>query len=319
MIALSRRRGFALISALWLVVALSTLALEVSVIARRRRLVVANMLETVRAERAAASGIEHERARLSQLLLQAGNRPSWNKAATVDAPWENADSSPVDTVQVDGDVAYVVASTDAGTMVNLNTVDGAGLARFLAESSIDALTADALAQAILDWRDADDFRRLRGAERDDYVKSGARELPRNGPFETVNELRFVRGMAPAILSKIAPHLTVLGSSEVNVNKATAAVLLSVPGMTSLAVAAITSAQRSHRRIESLRQLMDMLPSPARSALEQNPIGAARLTFDTHELLVRSRGWVNGSPVRVAETAVVVRMGTTPIVTWRRTE
>jgi len=181
------------------------------------------------------------------------------------------------------------------------------------------LTADALAQAIMDWRDADDFRRLRGAERDDYIKSGARELPSNGPFEAVNELRFVRGMTRSILSHIAPRLTVFGSGQVNVNKASEPVLLSAPGITTLAAAAIAGAQRGHRRIDSLRQLLDLLPVPARTALEQNPIGAARLAFETHELELRSIGWLKGSPVRVHETALVTRMGTTPLVTWRRTE
>src|SRR5690242_17471707 len=73
-----RRRGFALLSAIWLLVALSTLALEMSVIARHRRLAVANTLEAVRAERAAASGIEQERADLGRLLVQSAAGKAWN-------------------------------------------------------------------------------------------------------------------------------------------------------------------------------------------------------------------------------------------------
>jgi len=312
-------RGFALLSALWLLVALSALALEVSVVARHRRLIVANTLESVRGERAAASGVEHERARLARLPVRGGDGASWNGAGSAVDPWQHAGSSATDTVALGDDAFYAVASVDVGTLVNINVVDEVGLTRFLTASSIDPMTADAFAQAIMDWRDADDFRRLRGAERDDYIKNGARELPSNGPFEAADQLRFVRGMSRSILSHIEPQLTVFGSGQVNVNKASEPVLLSLPGMTTLAAAAIAGAQRGHRRIENLRQLLDLLPVPARMALEQNPIGAARLAFETHELELRSVGWLKGSPVRVHETALVTRIGTTPLVTWRRTE
>ena len=158
--------------------ALSTLALEVSVIARHRRLVVANTLESVRAERAAASGVEQERARLA-LLAQSYQRSSRGDAAALLDPWRHADSTNRDTVTMADGASYAVVSADIGTMVNINVVDETGLTRFLIASSIDPITADALSQAIMDWRDADDFRRRRGAERDDYIKSGARELPSN--------------------------------------------------------------------------------------------------------------------------------------------
>ena len=305
-------------SALWLVVALSTLALELSVIARHRRLVVANTLESVRAERAAASGVEHERARLA-LLGQARERSPRADAASIVDPWRQADSTTRDTVTMDDGASYAVVSADIGTLANINLVDEAGLARFLIASSIDPNAADALSQAILDWRDGDDFRRPRGAERDDYIKSGARELPSNGPFESVDELRFVRGMTPSIFEKIAPRLTVFGDGEINVNEASEAVLLSIPGMTSLAAAVITGVRRRGQRVETLRQLLDILPLSTRTALEQNSIEVARLAFETNEIEVRSVGWVRGSPIRVIETAIITRVGSNPVVTWRRTE
>jgi type II secretory pathway component PulK len=185
---------------------------------------------------------------------------------------------------------------------------------------IDVVSVDGLAQAIIDWRDEDDFPRLHGAERDDYMKAGARELPRNGPFESVNELRFVRGMTSVILSAIRDDLAEFGSGQVNVNTADRAVLMSVPGFTPLAAEVVFQAQRSGRRIESVRQLTDMLPAQARAPLERALATALpRLAFDTHEVLVRSEGWLSGSPVRVREVAVIARGGNTAFVTWRRRE
>ena len=313
-----KRDGFALLSALWLLIALAALSIELSLVARHRRLVVANTLESLRAERAAKSGIEEERARLAQLAV-GGSDAIWRDPAAIVDPWLRGDSLPHDTVSVGDGTKVIVASRDLGTLLNVNLVDEPGLTRFLASFAIDANAAEALSQAIMDWRDADDFRRPRGAEREEYSKAGAREIPRNGPFEDVDELRFIRGMTPTILSKIASSLTVFGDGEIDVNKASEAVLLSVPGMTPLAAAVIVGVRRGRRRIQNLRELMDMLPLAARAALTDNPVSAARLAFETHDLEIRAVGWVNGSPVRAIETAVVTRVGAIPLVTWRRAE
>jgi general secretion pathway protein K len=218
---------------------------------------------------------------------------------------------------VDG-ATYHVNVADLSATLNLNRVTEDELRAFLTAKAIDAVVVDGLAQAIIDWRDEDDSRRLRGAERDDYIKAGARELPRNGPFESVDELRFVRGMSPAILSKVRDDLSVFGSGQVNVNTAGVPVLMSVSAITPLAAEIIVQAQRSNRRIESVRQLMDLLPSQGRAPLERAlPITLPRLTFDTHEMLVTSDGWIPGSPVRVREQAVIARGGNAAFVTWRR--
>ena len=142
-------------------------------------------------------------------------------------------------------------------------------------------------------------------------------MPRNGPFESTEELRFVRGMTPRIRAEIGPTITVFGSGQVNVNNASEAVLLSVRGISPLAAGAIIGMQRSHRRIDGLRQLLDLLSASDRATLEEDAIGVGRLTFDTHEVEIRSTGWIVGSPIRVTETAIVARAGATPVIIWRR--
>jgi general secretion pathway protein K len=215
---------------------------------------------------------------------------------------------------------YQTSVLDLGATVNLNRATEDELRAFLTAKGIDASLVDGLAQAMMDWRDPDDFRRLHGAERDEYIKAGARELPRNGPFETVDELRFVRGMTPRLLSKMIDDVSVFGSGQVNVNIASAAVLMSVPGITPLAAEIIVQARRANRRIESVRQLTDMLPTQARASFERAMASAlSRLTFDTHEVLVRSDGWLAQSPVHVREEAVIARGGNTAFVTWRRVD
>jgi general secretion pathway protein K len=312
------RRGFALMAALWLLVAISAVSLELSVLARSRRLAAANSLEGMRARAAAESGIEHARARLARRVVEGGDGGTWNDPVAILDPWHGVDSTLRDSVVMDDGAAYRISVADLGAKLNLNQAGDDDLRRYFTAKSVDAVSADALAQAIADWRDADDFRRLRGAERDDYLKAEAPELPRNGPFESVDELRFVKGMTPGLLAKIRDDLTVFGSGLVNVNSANSAVLVSVPGITPLAAEIIVGARAAHRRIESIRQLTDLLPTQAREPLERAiASAAARLTFDTHEVEVRSEGWIVGSPVHVREEAVLVRGGSTAVVTWRR--
>jgi general secretion pathway protein K len=306
-------------AALWLLIAISTVSLQLSAIARGRRLSVINALESVRSAAAAESGVEHARARLTRLIAEAGAGQSWNDPVSVLDPWHTA-GAVRDSVAMHDGATYQTSVLDLGATVNLNRATEDELRAFLTAKGIDASLVDGLAQAMMDWRDPDDFRRLHGAERDEYIKAGSRELPRNGPFETVDELRFVRGMTPRLLSKMIDDVSVFGSGQVNVNIASAAVLMSVPGITPLAAEIIVQARRANRRIESVRQLTDMLPTQARASFERAVASAlSRLTFDTHEVLVRSDGWLAQSPVHVREEAVIARGGNTAFVTWRRVE
>jgi type II secretory pathway component PulK len=297
---------------------LAPVSLELSAIARGRRLAVVNALESARAAAAAESGIEHARAHLVRMIGEGGAGQTWNDPLSVLDPWHDAATAIHDSVTMDDGATYRTHVSDLGAMLNVNRVTEDELRAFLTAKAIDVVSVDGLAQAILDWRDADDSRRPHGAERDDYIKAGAREIPRNGPFESIDELRFVRGMTPAILSKIRGELTVFGSGQVNVNSAGPAVLASIPGITPLAVEIISQTQRRGRRIESVRQLTDLLPTQARTPFDRALVTALqRLVFDTHELLIRSDGWLAGSPVRVHEEAVIARGGNAAFLTWRR--
>ena len=68
---LQQRKGFALLAAMWLVVAITTIALEFGLQARERRAKTINLAERVQALAAATAGIETARAHLMQLLWRA--------------------------------------------------------------------------------------------------------------------------------------------------------------------------------------------------------------------------------------------------------
>lgn len=91
---------------------------------------------------------------------------------------------------------------DESTRLNLNTLlhaeqltPGAGRQLLMA---LPGMTEE-IADAILDWIDADDEARELGAEIDHYSGLSPAYAPKNGPLETVEELLLVRGVTPQLL------------------------------------------------------------------------------------------------------------------------
>jgi hypothetical protein len=60
------------------------------------------------------------------------------------------------------------------------------------------LKSDELVDALLDWIDADDLRRLNGAEADDYLDQGLNYVPSDAPFRTMTEMLLVMGMSETL-------------------------------------------------------------------------------------------------------------------------
>lgn len=98
----------------------------------------------------------------------------------------------------DGGVLEVVVE-DEGQKANVNRLGKAELRQLLEERlGMDPERADALSDAILDWRDPDDLHRPRGAERDYYEALEPPYRPTNGPLRDLHELLLVRGVDPAL-------------------------------------------------------------------------------------------------------------------------
>lgn len=107
------------------------------------------------------------------------------------------------------DMSVSVELEDA--KVGLNKADRHLLSATFASNGYDTALADAVADAIVDWRDQDDIVTGAGAEADNYSLLGA---PRNGPFETVGELVFVQGVAPEMVRCLSPLMTVYSSPDI---------------------------------------------------------------------------------------------------------
>lgn len=123
-----------------------------------------------------------------------------------------------------------VAVQDTSGKIDLNRADALLLAALFARFEPDADRLARLVDALEDWRDPDEERRLHGAEADDYAGAGLSWAPGNRPFASVDELGLVLGVDRALLEALRPLVTVhSGQGGVNPLVAPREVLLAMPG------------------------------------------------------------------------------------------
>jgi general secretion pathway protein K len=108
---------------------------------------------------------------------------------------------------------------------------------------LDDAQADALTDAVRDFADPDDLRRLNGAEDADYAAAGLPWDAKDAPFAAIEELQQVLGMTPVLYEQVAPALTVhTGSKGIDPKSAPREVLLALPGSAAEAVDAHLAAR-----------------------------------------------------------------------------
>jgi general secretion pathway protein K len=337
----ARRDGFALVAALWLLVALGSVGLHAALASQARRQASANLLDEVRARSAAIAGTEYARSRLTAAMLgmaeelrseaMARARGGRNQRRAAQAsvsrlfrsvnPFEDPWREPQELVvseMVFGDARYALLLRDVGAALNLNEADEVMLRQFFAQGlGVDYAEADQLAQAILDWRDEDEIPRINGGEREEYLDEGALVLPPNRDFVDLDELRHVRGMTPELYVRAAPHLTLIGRGFINLNSAPEEVLLAVPGLDRAGATEILRLRDSGYLPRSDRELYGILPGVVAQAVElQGRNFAERTTYTTDEVEILAQGWVDGGVVQVTSRVVVSRGNNEATVDWR---
>lgn len=129
-----------------------------------------------------------------------------------------------------GGVVEAVVHEESGK-IDLNAAPKELLAGLLKAVGMSALERDRLVDAILDWRDRDSLRRLNGAEDRDYRAAGLDYRAKDGPFDTVDELRWVLGMPEGVFERIRPALTVYTNRpQIDPAAAPELALRAVPGV-----------------------------------------------------------------------------------------
>lgn len=314
------RRGFAMITALWLIVAITVVALQFSIEAHERYTVGINASERGIARAAAIGALAYEQAQLERVIRTQLTGSGANRLRSSD-PWIDADSLFSGVVDIDSMPVNVVVKP-GGALLNINNMAQESLTAFFSNLIGDYAAADEISQSIMDWRDPDDQARARGGEREAYLKEDRMVLPANAPFRDIDDLLDVRGITPEILEKARPYLRTYGNGVVNLNTAEAPVLRGVPGMTEPVIARILALRANGGRITNVAQVMPNMQAPRPGQPTQNQTPAQRsvaqnTTVETQEvdLVITAQTGSQAQPAQLR--AIIQRNGTQTSITWRQ--
>jgi type II secretory pathway component PulK len=153
-----------------------------------------------------------------------------------------------------------VSISDESGKINVNKITDdtrASFIKFLTAYKLEELVAETITDSLLDWLDEDDLHHMSGAEKDFYATLPEPYEPKNGLFESLEELTLVKGITPQIFEMLRDHLTIYGSGKVNVNFASKEVLLYVPTLTDEMAHAIIRLRKKQGRIRKLDTLKEI--------------------------------------------------------------
>ena len=195
------QRGLALVTVLWVLMLLSLVAASFMATTRTEINLTRNLIENAKAEALADAGVYRAVYGLNE------NDPSnpWRVDGTVYA-WVYGGGEIRVSVQDEGGKIDLNAASDELLRALLLTAEWAGPDGEVTD--LDEAEADSLVDAIRDFIDEDDLRRLNGAEDEDYEAAGLSWDAKDAAFEAVEELQQVLGMTPAIYAAVSPALTV---------------------------------------------------------------------------------------------------------------
>ncbi len=215
-------RGVALLITLMILVMIVSLVWEVFRVGARAAQTGAYGRDSIRAELVAEAGIA-----AAQIAIREDSEN--NEYDTLDEVW----SRPVPPIDLGEGTIHIVVE-DEERKINLNRLvlpngnapDDQRLAVF--RRFLEILEMDpSLADAVVDWLDNDDTPRVGGAESSYYLSLPFPYKAKNDFFDTVDELRLVRGVTPEALEKLRPFITLHSSGKINLNTAPKQILMAL--------------------------------------------------------------------------------------------
>jgi general secretion pathway protein K len=211
--ATSSERGFVIVAVLWILMALSTLAMIFSLYLSGSARALSVNDTALQAEALVSASLELAAYQL--LLPDESDRPS---RGSFHFRMDNAD--------------VVVAFKSETARIDLNFATKEVLANLFAGLGAEKAAAQEDADRIIGWR----TRPVAGASNDEaalYAAAGLGYSPRQSLFTHVNELALVVGLPPALVDRALPFVTVFnGSSGVDPLIAAPEVIAALPGKTS---------------------------------------------------------------------------------------
>lgn len=217
-----REEGLVLLMVLLLLALVSVMVLAFSQEWRLELLLARNHVASRQAALLAEGGVYYALGKLVEAQQAERRSP---QAALEEAPEElwRGDGTPRELAVPGGRV--VLRVTDESGKVNLNQASEGLLLRLFQAVGEEGPGAQALVDALLDWRDPDHNPRPQGAESDYYARFLPPYPAKNGPLDVVEELFWIKGFDASRLLRLRELVTVQRTGRgVNLNAAPPEVL-----------------------------------------------------------------------------------------------
>ncbi len=196
---LRNSRGVALIMVLWIITILTVVVLEFSFAMRTEVNIAKNFKEELQLYAIAEGGVQQV---IAELILKHDPRVQQlrktmkTEEATPERKEWVPDGRPY-AVQFDQGECELRIMSESGK-ININTVSEMMLRKVIGNLGLEGEKRDVVVDSILDWRDADDFLRINGAENDYYQSLKEPYRCKNANLDTIEELLLVKGVTPEL-------------------------------------------------------------------------------------------------------------------------
>lgn len=266
----SAQKGSVLIMVLWVMAAMSMLALSFSVSIRTEVNAARNVVDQKESYYLARAGVEYVIYKVIEAQTAFARIQQRREGDLQSVP-------PVLTGYIDLPLSRGGARVqiiDETGKLNVNGAPGYLLYNLFIMVGLEEWHADMLADSIEDWRDPDDLHRLNGAESDYYQALDIPYFAKNGLFDVPEELLLVKGVTPDIyygrkgmtpggepveyyaLQKYLTTFTTM--NRINVNSAPSPVLAAIPGL-DFDTAAEIQRMRQEAPIMNVSEIMEKIP------------------------------------------------------------
>jgi general secretion pathway protein K len=274
-------KGAILVVVLWVILAISVLAVSFSASIRTEVDAARNVVEQKQCFYMARAGVEYA---VYQILLSQSAFAGAQQALNQEQDPES--TSPVQTgnlsLVLGGGKADVELIEESGK-ININFAPDHLIFNLLIMVGVPEADADIITDSIGDWKDPDDFARPFGAEAEYYMSLDPPYFPKNGPFSAPEELLMVQGVTPLIfygkkglsdtgepveyygLQKYFTTFTSGRESRINIKSAPIPVLAAIPGL-DYATAIMIDEIRSEMPIQNPAEIAQLIPGISTEAL-----------------------------------------------------
>jgi general secretion pathway protein K len=178
-------RGVALVVVLWIFIFLLVVAFDFSTSVRQEAAAAHRYSDEIQGYYLALAGFE----RGVYEFLQQSTGPV---ASGTEKPGDIFDGNWREETLRGG--AFRVRWLDEAGKININRADEQTLRRTFTNLGVEEPARTVLVDSIMDWRDSDDLHRVNGAENEYYRSLNPSYTAKNGPFESLEDLLWVRGV-----------------------------------------------------------------------------------------------------------------------------